>query len=108
MAAAAAKAGGKIVLCAVESAIESTRRLFEQHVSDRGTSVSVIHVAWVWTLFKNGDLDECFAAVAASADEAYEAGATAVAFAHPGWRPRSISRATNAERSIAPMLHCEP
>jgi len=75
------------VLCAVESAIESTRRLFTQHASDVATSVEVIHVAQVWALFKNGDIDECLAATAASADEAYETGATVVAFAHPWMAP---------------------
>jgi hypothetical protein len=100
LAAAAGKVGGKIaVLCAVESAIESTRRLFAQHASDIATSVEVIHVARVWTLFKNGDIDKCIAATAASADEAYEAGATIVAFGHP-WMAPAVNLARKGNRPL--------
>ncbi|WP_144138206.1 arylsulfatase [Paraburkholderia sp. BCC1884] len=91
LAAAAGKAGnlgGKIVvLCAVESAVEPNRRLFAQHVSDAATSVEVVHIAPAWTLFSNREFEACFAAIAASADAAYEAGATVVAFAHPWMAP---------------------
>ncbi|RAS14305.1 aspartate/glutamate racemase family protein [Paraburkholderia bryophila] len=100
LAAAAGKVGGKIaVLCAVESAIESTRRLFAQHASDIATSVEVIHVAQVWELFKNGDIDECFAAIAASANEAYGTGATVVAFAHP-WMAPAVNLARKGSRPL--------
>jgi ActR/RegA family two-component response regulator len=96
---ALAAAAGKAVLCAVESAIESTRRLFAQHASDIATSVEVIHVARMWTLFKNGDIDKCIAATAASADEAYEAGATIVAFGHP-WMAPAVNLARKGNRPL--------
>lgn len=88
LAAAAGKVGGKIsVLCAFEATVEPTRRLFMRHASHTVTSVDVIHVERVWALFKNDDVDECFAAIAASADKAYEEGATVVAYAHPWMAP---------------------
>lgn len=100
LAAAAGKVGGRIaVLCAVESAMESTRQLFAQHASDIATSVDVIHVARAWALFNNDDVDECFAAIAASADEAYEAGATVVAFAHP-WMAQAVNLVSKGRRPL--------
>jgi hypothetical protein len=88
LAAAAAKVQGRIaVLCAVESAVEPNRRLFEEYVRDTGTSVEMIHLEPVWSLYRCGDLPGCFNAVAAAADEAYEAGAAVVAFAHPWMAP---------------------
>jgi hypothetical protein len=88
LASAATSVGGRIiVLCAAEPAIEPTRRLFEQHANKDSASVAIIHVAQVWELFKGGDFDACLAATARSADEAYEAGATVVAFAHPWMAP---------------------
>lgn len=91
LAAAAGRAGGKIaVVCAVESAIESTRRLFEEHIDNAGASVEMVHVAPVWALYQSGDLAGSLAAAAAAADEAYEAGATVVAFAHP-WMAAAVS-----------------
>jgi hypothetical protein len=88
LAAAATKMGDKVVvLCAVESAIEPTRRLFARHASDTATSVEIIHVEQVWALFTNNHLDECFAAIAVAANDAYEAGATVVAYAHPWMAP---------------------
>jgi hypothetical protein len=100
LAAAAGEVGGKIaVLCAVESAIEPTQQLFAQHVSDMATSVNVIHVERLWTLFRSGEFDECFAAIAASADEAYEAGATVVAYAHP-WMAPAVKMARNGKRPL--------
>ncbi|PMS16118.1 arylsulfatase [Trinickia dabaoshanensis] len=88
LAAAAAKAGGRIVvLCALESTVEPNRKLFEANVTKTGTSVDVVHVADVWTLYGSADFAACFAAVAHAADEAYEAGATVVAFAHPWMAP---------------------
>lgn len=85
---AAASIGGRIVvLCAVESTIESNRRLFQEHISDAATSVEIVHVEAVWTCYKNGDLDGCFMAAAEAADNAYREGATVVAFAHPWMAP---------------------
>ncbi|MFB9128982.1 arylsulfatase [Paraburkholderia dipogonis] len=84
LAAATAEVGGRIVvLCAAESAIEATRKLFAEHAGKSAASVEVVHVGHVWALFKAGDIRACLAATASSADAAYEAGATVVAFAHP-------------------------
>ena len=88
LAAAAATVKGKIaVLCAVESAIEPNRRLFEEYVRDAGTSVEIVQPEPAWSLYSRGDFAGCFEAVAAAADEAYEAGAAVVAFAHPWMAP---------------------
>ncbi|MFM0310622.1 arylsulfatase [Paraburkholderia sp. RL17-383-BIF-A] len=88
LAAAAAELGGKIVvLCAADSAIESTRMLFAEHIHGTGASVEVVHLPQVWARFKAGDLEACLAATALAAEDAYEAGATVVAFAHPWMAP---------------------
>jgi hypothetical protein len=88
LAAASARAGGTIVvLCAAESTIESTRKLFTEHARENTASVEIVHLARAWALFQSGDLDACFAAIAASADDGYDAGATVVAFAHPWMAP---------------------
>lgn len=90
LAAEAAEAGGKlVVLCAADAAIESTRSLFTEHAGAHTQSVEVVHLPQVWTLFKAGDLDACLVATALSADHAYDAGATVVAFAHPWMAPAS-------------------
>jgi hypothetical protein len=100
LATAAGKAGGKIaVLCALEAAVEPTRQLFARHASASLTSVDVIHVERVWALFRNGDIDECFAAIAASANEAYEAGATVVAYAHP-WMAPAVTLTRNGRQPL--------
>lgn len=100
LAAAAAKVGGSIVvLCAAESAIESTRKLFTHYARARNALVEVVHVARVWTLFRSGDLNECFAALASSADDAYEAGASVVAFAHP-WMAPAVQLASKGKRPL--------
>lgn len=88
LASAAGKASGKVVvLCAVESAVEPNRQLFARHASPTVNSVEVIHVEAVWTLFRNGELDACFAALAAATHAAYENGAARVAYAHPWMAP---------------------
>ncbi|MEZ2309888.1 arylsulfatase [Paraburkholderia sp. RCC_158] len=100
LAAAAGKIGGKTaVLCAVEASVEPTRRLFARYASHSVTSVDVIHVERVWTLFQNGDVDECFAAIAASADQAYEEGATLVAYAHP-WMAPAVNLARRGRQPL--------
>jgi hypothetical protein len=85
--AAANVGGGVVVLCAAESAIESTRRLFETFTAANRGSVTVIHVPRVWELFSGGDLDACLAETARAAERAYDIGAAVVAFAHPWMAP---------------------
>ena len=65
--------GNVVVLCAVQTTIEPTSRLF--HTAD---------VRWVpgaWDLFKTGDLDGYLATIAEAADQAYSDGASAVVLA---------------------------
>jgi hypothetical protein len=61
--------------------------------------VDVIHVAKVWSLFQSDASDECFAAIAASANEAYDAGATVVAYAHP-WMAPAVKLARDASQPL--------
>ena len=100
LAMAAANTGGNIaVLCAVESTIEANRRLFEQHAAVAGASVEMIHVASAWARFQAGDVAGALSATAAAADEAYEAGAAVVAFAHP-WMAPAVDRVRTKQRPL--------
>jgi hypothetical protein len=88
LAVAAGKANGKIVvLCALESTVEPNRRMFKANASEAHTTVDVTHVADIWALYGSGDLPACFSAIARAADQAYDAGAAVVAFAHPWMGP---------------------
>ncbi|MBF6031499.1 Asp/Glu racemase [Pseudomonas sp. P115] len=74
LAATALKAGGDIVvLCAVQTTIEPTSRLFH--------SADVRLVPGAWNLFKTGDLDGYLATIASAADQAYAEGASVVVLA---------------------------
>ncbi|MFP4891847.1 hypothetical protein [Paraburkholderia sp. EG304] len=102
-AAEAAQGGGKIaVLCAAESALESNRKLFAQYAVERSASVDIIHVPQVWTLFRSGEMDACFAAIASATKDAYAAGASVVAFAHP-WMARAADLASQASEDKRPL-----
>ncbi len=79
---AAAQAGGNIaVLCAVETTLEPTARLFQQAAQFTSASVDVQWVPGAWALFKAGDLDGYLAVIANAADRAYRDGASTVALA---------------------------
>lgn len=79
---AAAQAGGNIaVLCAVETTLEPTARLFQQAAQLTRASVDVQWVPGAWALFKAGDLDGYLAVIANAADRAYRDGASTVALA---------------------------
>ncbi|WP_404483044.1 aspartate/glutamate racemase family protein [Pseudomonas sp. HT11] len=79
---AAAQAGGNIaVLCAVETTLEPTTRLFQQAAQFTSASVDVQWVPGAWALFKAGDLDGYLAVIANAADRAYRDGASTVALA---------------------------
>jgi hypothetical protein len=70
--------------------------------------VDVILVERLRALFKGRDIDKCFEAIAASTNEAYEAGATVVAYAHP-WMVEAAGLENNGDgRLIAPMPYCAP
>ncbi len=95
--------GGKIaVLCAVESTIEPTRQLFERHATDKTTSIDVILVERAWALFTSGnanDARECYAVIAAAANDAFDAGADVVAYAHP-WMAAALDLADKDRRPL--------
>jgi len=79
---AAAQAGGNIaVLCAVETTLEPTTRLFQQAAQFTSASVDVQWVPGAWALFKAGDLDGYLAVIANAADRAYRNGASTVVLA---------------------------
>ena len=79
---AAVQAGGNIaVLCAVETTLEPTARLFRQAAQLTRASVDVQWVPGAWALFKAGDLDGYLAVIADAANRAYTNGASTVALA---------------------------
>jgi len=79
---AAAHAGGKIVvLCAVETTMDPTSRLFSHAARGSGATVEVQLVPGAWALFKAGDFDGYLASIARAADRAYVGGASVVALA---------------------------
>lgn len=98
-----AQARGKIaVLCAAEAALESNRKLFTQYAQEHSASVEIIHVPQVWALFRSGEMDACFAAIASSTKDAYAAGVSVVAFAHP-WMAPATDLASKASEGKRPL-----
>lgn len=82
LAAEAAKGGGRIVvLCAVETTIEPTKRLFEAAAQATGAEVQVQLVPGAWAAFKAGQQDRYLAMIARAAIEAKRGGAARVALA---------------------------
>ncbi|MET7247306.1 aspartate/glutamate racemase family protein [Methylobacterium sp. EM32] len=82
LAAEAVKAGGRVVvLCAVATTVEPTRRLFEAAARATGAEVSVQVVPEAWEAFKAGESDRYRTLVARAAGTAREDGATQVALA---------------------------
>jgi hypothetical protein len=78
----AVKDGGKIVvLCAVETTVESTKRLFAAAARATEAEVHVQVVPGAWAAFKAGQQDRYFAMIACAATEAKRGGAARVALA---------------------------
>ncbi|MFB3301932.1 aspartate/glutamate racemase family protein [Pseudomonas sp. AMR01] len=76
----AVQAGGKIVvLCAVETTLEPTSRLFQKAALQTDASVDVRLVPGAWALFKAGDNEGYLSTIARAADRAYGEGASVVA-----------------------------
>lgn len=74
--------GGQIVvLCAVETTMEPTTRLFASAAKASGTPYEVRLVPGAWALFKAGDRNGYLSTIAAAADDAYRKGASIVALA---------------------------
>ena len=75
-------AGGIIVaLCAVETTLEPTTRLFARAAERSQTLFDVRIVPGAWARFKAGDRDGYLSMIAEAADASYREGATTVALA---------------------------
>lgn len=95
LAATAVRHGGKIVvLCAVETTLEPTTRLFHKAARHSNAVVDVQLVPGAWHQFKAGEIDAYLKTVANAAERAYEAGASVVALAQA-----SMSAAANVVTS---------
>ena len=82
LAAEAVKEGGSVVvLCAVETTVEPTRKLFEAAAYATRAEVTVCLVPGAWEVFKAGDQDRYLAMIAKASDDAMRSGATRVALA---------------------------
>jgi aspartate/glutamate racemase len=78
----ATRSGRRVVaLCAVETTIAPTRRLFETAAETSGAAVEIRLVPEAWKAFKAGRIADYHAMVAVAADEAYRGGADVVALA---------------------------
>lgn len=74
--------GGLVVaLCALDTTIAPTTRLFTQAAERTGATVDVRLIPEIWNLLLAGDHTSYYAAIAKAADTAYEAGADIVALA---------------------------
>lgn len=80
LAASAVRSGANlVVLCAVETTLAPTSRLFHKAALHSNANVEVRLVPGAWALFKAGDIEGYLATVAKAADAAYAEGATRVA-----------------------------
>ncbi len=70
-----------MALCAVETTLGPTARLFEQAAQATGATVEVQLVPGAWALFKAGDIEGYLRILAEAADSAYAHGASVVALA---------------------------
>lgn len=78
----AVKDGGTVIaLCAVETTVAPTTRIFREAARDTNAVVEVRLVPGAWEMFKAGNMKGYLAAIADAADKAYEDGATIVALA---------------------------
>ncbi|MGY4533936.1 hypothetical protein ACVW0Y_003072 [Pseudomonas sp. TE3786] len=68
-----------VVLCAVETTVEPTSRLFMRAAQRSQALIDIRLVSGAWALFKSGDFRGYLAAVAKAVDHAYLDGATVVA-----------------------------
>jgi hypothetical protein len=83
--------GGRIsVLCAAESTLSSVEQIYSEEARAIAAQPTVVHLPHVWTLFRAGERDACFAAIASAASAEYRAGADIVTFAHPWMAPATI------------------
>jgi hypothetical protein len=82
LAEAATQGGGRVVvLCAVETTIEPSRRIFAEAAERHGATLDVRLVPGAWAAFRGGDPARYHALVAEAADAAFAEGAAEVALA---------------------------
>ena len=82
LARAAVRSGGRVVvLCAVETTVEPTRKLFDDAACGTKAKVEMRLVPGAWAAFKAGDVAGYHALVAAAAEAALAEGAACVALA---------------------------
>jgi len=79
--AAVARGGPVVVLCAVETTVAPSRRLFEAAAAETGARIDVQVVPDAWAAFRAGRIDRYHALVAAYADDLFDRGASTVALA---------------------------
>jgi hypothetical protein len=80
--AAAAKGSRRVIaLCAVQTTVEPTRRLFELAAEGTGVVIEMRIAPGAWDAFKSGDTPGYFRLVAAAADALYAGGADVIALA---------------------------
>ena len=79
--------GRLIVLYAVETTLDPTRRLFEATAGADPSRIAYTMVAGAWSSFRAGDRDGYLRAIATAADTAFDAGATTVALAQASMAP---------------------
>jgi hypothetical protein len=78
----ATRRGGRVVvLCAVETTVEPSRRIFAEAAARNGASIDVRLVPGAWAAFRAGDVARYDAIVAAASDAAFADGAAEVALA---------------------------
>lgn len=77
----AGKGGRAMVLCAAETTLEPTRRLFDAAAAGRPMTLSYRLVPGAWALYKAGDGEGYARAIAKSVDQAFAEGFDSVALA---------------------------
>jgi hypothetical protein len=87
----AVRGGGKVVaLCAVESTVAPTTRIFLDAAHDTAAVIDVRLVPGAWAMFKTGDMKGYLTTIALAADRAYEDGAAVVALAQASMARASV------------------
>ncbi len=96
--------GGRIVvLCAVETTVKPTSDLFLNANAGKGSVVDIQLIPDIWSLFKAGDIDGYFSAIAAAADKAYLEGANVVALAQASMAGAAVLVKNNSRPLTSPM-----
>lgn len=96
--------GGRIVvLCAVETTVKPTTDLFLNANSGKASIVDIQLIPHIWSLFKAGDIDGYFSAIAAAADNAYLEGANVVALAQASMTGAAVLVKNKSRPLTSPM-----